>query len=232
MHTSAVTLASRRAATSSCVRVSRNGAPARMSLTIRAGGSSAAAGVGIRSPSRCDVRIATLLVWQAAERVVRRLLLAADGEEAGLPAAQPPLVAEQEPEHHGDPRVLARDGVGLGQVLGLLDPRDPEAAVGRAGLVAVLRDPELLVAVQLAEQLRQVAQVAEGDDRLRLRLRGRRLARPAVVRVVGVDVELALLQAVLLQRSHEGERRDRRPPALAGVVAARVGGAAGDDLLA
>src|SRR3954454_11920734 len=95
MHPSAVTLASRRAATTSCVRVSRNGAPARMSLTIRAGGSSAAAGGGIRSPPPCRVRIATLLVWQAAERVVRRLLLAADGEEAGLPAAQPPLVTNQ-----------------------------------------------------------------------------------------------------------------------------------------
>src|SRR3954447_12580695 len=170
MHTSAVTPASRRAATTSCVRVSRNGAPARMSLTIRAGGSSAAAGVGIRSPSRCDVRIATLLVWQAAERVVRRLLLAADGEEARLPAAQAALVAEQEPEHHRDPRVLARDRIGLGQVLGLLGPGDAERPVGRPGLVAVLRDPELLVAVQLPEQLRQQRDVAERDGLLALRL--------------------------------------------------------------
>src|SRR3954463_1528884 len=99
-----------------------------------------------------------VLVWQAAECVVGGLLLPTDGEETGLPTAQPALVAEQEPEHHRDPRVLARDRVGLRQVLRLLDPRDPEAAVGRAGLVAVLRDPELLVAVQLAEQLRQVTE--------------------------------------------------------------------------
>ena len=34
-----------------------------------------------------------VLVWQAAERVVGGLLLPADGEEAGLPAAQALLVA-------------------------------------------------------------------------------------------------------------------------------------------
>src|SRR4051812_50186571 len=120
MHTSAVTLASRRAATSSCVRVSRNGAPARMSLTIRAGGSSAAAGVGIRSPSRCDVRIATLLVWQAAESGVRRLLFSADGGEGRLPAPPPPPPAEQGTEQHRDPPGLSRGPRGPCPGLGLL----------------------------------------------------------------------------------------------------------------
>src|SRR5689334_22921596 len=122
-------LASRRAARSSCERVSRNGAPARMSLTIRTGASSSATGAGIRPRPRCDVGVATVLVWQAAERVVRGLPLARGGEETGLPAAQPRLVAEQEPEHHRDPRVLASDLVRLGQVLGLLGPGDSERPV-------------------------------------------------------------------------------------------------------
>src|SRR6187549_3325600 len=173
-------LASRRAATSSCERVSRNGAPARMSLAIRVGASSPATGAGIRPRPRWDVGVATVLVWQAAERVVRGLLLPAGGKEAGLPAAQPALVAEQEPEHHRDPRVLAGDRVGLRQVLGLLRPADAERPVGRAGLVAVLGDPELLVAVQLPEQLGQHGNVPEGDRLLALRLHRRRLVRPAV----------------------------------------------------
>src|SRR5689334_20133985 len=139
--TRAAMLARRLAATSSCARVRRNGAPARMSLTIRAGASSPAAGAGIRALPRCEVLVATCLVWQAPERVVRRLLLPAGREQAGLPAAEAPLVAKQEPEHHRDPRVLARDLVRLRQVLRLPDPRDPEQPVRRTGLVAVLRDP-------------------------------------------------------------------------------------------
>src|SRR6476620_9108456 len=134
-------LASRRPATSSCARESKNGAPARMSLTIRTGASSSPTGAGIRPRPRCDVGVATSLrrrlrcrpqharaeparasemtgrldpslsttplVWQAPERVVRRLLLPGSGEETRLPAAQATLVAEQEPEHHRNPRVLA-----------------------------------------------------------------------------------------------------------------------------
>src|SRR5207247_10669137 len=38
-----------------------------------------------------------------------RLLLAADRLEPGLPAADAPLVPDQEPEHHGGARGLARD---------------------------------------------------------------------------------------------------------------------------
>src|SRR6188508_3041165 len=230
MQTRAVMLASRRRTTVSCARVRRNGAPARMSLVIRAGASSPAAGVGMRALARCGVLVATCLVWQAAEGVVRGLLLPADREQAGLPAAEAPLVAEQEPEHHRDPRVVARHLVSLGQVLRLPGPRHAEQPVWRTGLVAVLRDPELLVAVVLAEQLREVAQVRERHGLLALRLGRRRLARAAVVRVVRVDVEAALLQPVLVQRVQERDRRDRRPLAARRVVTARVGGTAGDDL--
>src|SRR5215510_1544973 len=198
MQTRAVMLASRRATTPSWARVKRNGA-ARMSVVIRAGASSPAAGVGMRALARCGDLVATGLVWQAAEGVVRGLLLPADREQAGLPPAETPLVAEQEPEHHRDPRVLARHLVGLGQVLRLPGPRHAEQPIGRTGLVAVLRDPELLVAVVLAEQLREVAQVRERHGLLALRLGRRRLARAAVVRVVRVDVEAVLLQPVLVQ---------------------------------
>src|SRR5262245_6026313 len=109
-----------------------------------------------------------LLVWQAPERVVRRLLLARGREEAGLPAAEAPLVAEQEPEHHRDPRVLARELVRLRQVRRLLDPRHAEEPVGRTRLVAVLGDPQLLAAVVVTEQLRQHADVGERDRLLAL----------------------------------------------------------------
>src|SRR6478672_13412369 len=104
-----------------------------------------------------------VLVWQAPERVVGGLLLPADGEETRLPAAQPALVAEQEPEHHRDVRVLAGELVRLRQVLRLLDPGDAERPVRRARLVAVLGDPELLVAVELAEQRGQYRDVPERD---------------------------------------------------------------------
>src|SRR5206468_10741138 len=124
MQTSAAMLASRRPAAASWLRVRKNGAPERMSETTRGGASSAlsATGVGMRPLPRCGVPIATALVWQASERVVRRLLLAGGSEEAGLPAAEAALVAEQEPEHHRDPRISACDRVRLRQVLGLLGP--------------------------------------------------------------------------------------------------------------
>src|SRR6266542_5248226 len=231
MQTSAMMLASRRPAAASWLRVRKKGAPERMSATIRAGASSppSAPGAGMRPLPRCDVLVATPLVWQAPEGVVRGLLLAGGGEEAGLPAAEAALVAEQEPEHHRDPRVLARDRVRRRQVLGLLDPGNAERPVGRPGLVAVLGDPELLVAVEAAEKLRHVADVAECDHILGLRPRRGRLRGAAVVRVMRVDVEV--LQAELLQRRQEPKRRDRRPAARRRVVAARVGRAAGDDLV-
>ena len=128
-----------------------------MSATIRAGASSPlfATGAGIRPLPRCDVPVATVLVWQAPEGVVRRLLLAGRREEAGLPAAEAAFVPEQEPEHHRDPRVLAGDRVRLASGTWPACPGDAERLVRRARLVAVLGDPELLVAVELGQQLRQ-----------------------------------------------------------------------------
>src|SRR5438034_5989632 len=187
MQTRVVRLAIRRAAETSCERERKNGRPERMSATSRSGGAStpAAAGSGIRPLPRCGVLIATGLVWQSPECEVRRLLLAHGGEEAGLPAAEPALVAKQEPEHHRDPRVRARHLVGLRQVLGLLGPGDAEEPVGRTRLVAVLGDPELLVPVETGQEPGQLVDVRERDDSaLRLRLGRRRLAGIAGVRVV------------------------------------------------
>src|SRR5919109_4303650 len=193
MQTSAAMLASRRPAATSWAWERKNGRLGRMSATSRSGGSSApaAAGSGIRPLPRCGVRIATRSVWQAPEGVVSRLLLSGRGEETGLPAAEPALVADQEPEHHRDPRVLARDLVRLRQVLRLLGPAHAEEPVGRPGLVAVLRNAELLVAVEPAQELGQVADVAEDDARLvaPLGLCRRGIRRPAVVRMVRVGVE-------------------------------------------
>src|SRR6185437_1772650 len=177
IQTSAVMLASRRAAAASWLRVRKSGAPDRMSETIRGGASSApsAPGAGMRPLPRCGVPIATVLVWQEPEGVVCGLLLAGGREQAGLPAAQAALVAEQEPEHHRDPRISACNRVRLRQVLGLLGPRDPERPVRRACLVAVLGNPELLVPVELGQQLRQLADVPERHHGLGLRLRRRSL---------------------------------------------------------
>src|SRR6185437_16546155 len=60
------------------------------------------------------------------ERLPGRLALVPDRFEAGLPAAEVRLVAHHEPEHHVDPRVLARDRVRLRHVLGLRLPGDAE----------------------------------------------------------------------------------------------------------
>ena len=93
------------------------------------------------------------------------------------------LVLEQEPEHHVDARVLARDRERLRQVERLLRPRDAEERVGRVRLVAVLGDPDPLVAVELRDQRDQVADVAERDRGRRCALRRdglrRRLCRSA-----------------------------------------------------
>src|SRR5215210_4415519 len=129
------------------------------------------------------------LARKAPEGVERGLPLAAQRQEARLPAAEGALVAEQEPEHHVDPRVLAGDPVRLPEVRRLLRVGDAEEPVGRPCLVAVLGDPHALLAVEPRELLDQVVDVAEPDGGLRLRPRGGRLARLAVVRMVGVGVE-------------------------------------------
>ena len=90
------------------------------------------------------------LAAELLERRERGLLRARRGEQAGLPAVvhEPPLVAEQEPEEHVDARMPLRDPERLRQVLRLLAPRDAEELVRRVRLVAVLGDPDPLVAVE------------------------------------------------------------------------------------
>ena len=78
--------------------------------------------------------------------------LPVDGLEAGLPARRVRLVAHEEPEHHVDARVLARDRIRLRQVLRLLRLRDAERLVGRIRLIAVLGDPEVLRPVVLRDR--------------------------------------------------------------------------------
>src|SRR5439155_8411964 len=147
-------LANRRATLTSRLRLRKKGLPERMSGTRGAGRSpEAATGVGIRPLPRRGVLIATDSVWQAPERVVGGLVLARNGHQARLPAGEAALVTEQEPEHHADARVLAGDRVRLGQVPRLLRPADAEKRIGRPGLIAVLGDPERLVAVELRQQL-------------------------------------------------------------------------------
>src|SRR5205823_10118661 len=101
---------------------------------------------------------------------------------------------------------------GLSKVLRLRLPGDAEVAVGRTRLVAVLGDPDRLAPVEAGDLLGEVADVAEDHDRVRLRLRRRRLARPRRVRVMRPGIEAA--QAVLLHRTQERKRRDGRAPAL------------------
>src|SRR4051794_41558476 len=82
-------LASLRPAAVSWLLVRKNGLPDRMSTwTRRRRPEAGATGAGIRPRPRRGVLIATYLVWQAAERVVGGLLLAADRLEAGLPACE------------------------------------------------------------------------------------------------------------------------------------------------
>src|SRR5204863_9401520 len=188
--TSAVMLARRRPAAPSWLLVRKNGFPERMSAGSGKPAEVPATGVGMRPLPRCEVFTATPLVWQASEREVGGLALAAGGEEAGLPAREPRLVPEQEPEHHRDARVAPGDRIRLRQVLRLLGPAHAEERVGRLRLVAVLRDPELLRPVLPAEELGQHADVAQ-RDRLRPRERRRRLRRLAVVRVMRPPVEMA-----------------------------------------
>ena len=160
---------------------------------------------------------------------------AARGEQARLPPLADEdarLVAKQEPEQHVDPRTPLCDPVRLRQVLRLARGGDAEDAVGRIGLVAVLGDPDPLVPVEPRHLADQQAHVSE-RDRGRVvavdpgrRRRRRRLARPAVVRVVGVRVEPR--RSCLLHRPQERERRERGARGVRVVVAARPGHAAGD----
>src|SRR5438046_6526 len=90
---------------------------------------------------------------QARERVVRRLLLSLHRLEAGLPAAERGVVLQQEPREEADARVRLRDLVRLLEVHRLLRPADAEEGVRRLRLVAVLGDPDRLVAVEARDRV-------------------------------------------------------------------------------
>src|SRR5262249_32695901 len=127
-------LANRLPAETSRPRLRKNGFPERMSAVRGAGRScEPVTGVGIRPLPRRGVLTATDLAWTAPEGVVGRLVLARVRHQARLPAGESALVAEQEPEHQPDARVLARDRVGLRQVARLLRPADAEVRIGRPG---------------------------------------------------------------------------------------------------
>ena len=224
-------LAIRRPAAVSWLPVRKNGRRERISTGTRSVPVEGATGAGIRPLPRCGVRMAIYLVWQATERVVRGLLLPAVRLEARLPACEPLLVTQEEPRHQADAGVPAGDRERLGEVLRLLRPRDAEVRVGRPGLVAVLGDPELLGPVELRQQADQDVDVPELDRGSLLRRRARALGRPAVVRMVGIDVEMLAAQPVALERREERQRRDRWTAAARTVVAVRVGAAARHGLL-
>src|SRR5829696_2426340 len=169
------------------------------------------------------------LARKPLEGLERRLPLTAKCQEPRLPAAEGTLVTQEEPQHHVDARVLAGDPVGLAEIRGLLRVRDAEKTVGWPRLVAVLRDPDALLAVEPRQLLDQIVDVPQPDGGFRLRPRPRRLARLAVVRVVRIRVEA--LHPGALGRAEERHRRHRRP-ARAGRVVAAGSGHAARDLLA
>src|SRR5688572_33155373 len=105
----------------------------------------------------------------------RRLPLPAVGVEARPPVPHRLLVADQEPEHHVDARMPSSDPERLPQVGGLLLVGHAEELVLRRRLVAVLGDPQPLLAVEPGELPDEVVDVAEHDRRVRLRATGRRL---------------------------------------------------------
>src|SRR5215217_6117016 len=123
------------------------------------------------SPSSTGATISeALLRTDVAEDRQRRLRLPAVRVEAGLPEPNGLLVAEEEPEHHVDARVPARDLEGLLQVSRLLLVGDAEVLVLRRRLIAVLGDPERLPTVEPRELGDQVVDVPERHGR-RPRLR-------------------------------------------------------------
>ena len=120
-------------------------------------------------------------------------------------------------------RVRLGDPERLLQPLGLRRPGDAELRVGRVRLVAVLGDPDPLLAVEARQLLDEDGDVAERDH-----VRGRRLPRRRVlerVRLVAVGVEL---RAAALHAPQEEERRVRRAGRARDVVAARGRQPAGD----
>src|SRR5919201_3040597 len=165
----------------------------------------------------------------ALERAVRRLLLALRRQEARLPPSRARVVAHQEPDEDVDASVRTRDSNRLPHVRGLARERDAEEPVGRVRLEAVLGDPDRLVALpQLVDLADEVVDVAELHVVATARARPRRLRLVRVVRVVCEGVEV--LQAGLLERADEGQRRDRRTARARAVVPSRPGRPARDRL--
>ena len=169
----------------------------------------------------------------APEGVEARLALAVERDQPGLPAAEPFLVPEEEPEEEVDSRMPPSERDGLRQVRRLLRVRDAEDLIGGVRLVAVLGDPDPhLLPVEAVELLHEHVEVPERDRgrrlsaRARPRLRRRRLRRRAVVRVVRIRVEAA--RASGAHRAEERDGRDRLAARARVVVAARAGRAAGD----
>ena len=100
---------------------------------------------------------------RGSERLERGLPPTVRGDEPGLPARRVALVLEQEPEQHVDPRMRLRDRERLPHVPRLRRPRDTENHVRRVRLVAVLRQPDPLGAVEPSQLGDEVVDVAERD---------------------------------------------------------------------
>ena len=193
------------------------------SACCRAMRSSGSSTTSTSSTGRCSVR-------QAGEDAEGRLLLPGCGQEAGLPSDREiRVVAEHEPEHQVDARVLASDRERLAQIARLLRPRDAEEAVGGIRLPAVLGDPDALLAPELVHGGDERVDVSELHRSAAGTRRGR-LARPAVVRVVRLGVEVP--QAVGMHGGEKHERRDRRAHLGGVVVATRRRHSAGDTIAA
>ena len=124
----------------------------------------------------------------------------------------------------------SRDRERLPHVARLRRPGDAEEPVRRVRLVAVLRQPDPLRAVEARQLGDEIVDVAERDTALARRSGRGRLGRSAVVGMMGVGVEAA--RAAPLHRAEERERRDGRLRPVRVVVAAGRGHAAGDLLAA
>src|SRR5439155_15185216 len=126
---------------------------------------------------------------QAGEGVERRRLATVRRDQPRLPAVERAAVLQQEPGEEIDARIRPRDLVRLPEIGGLLRPADADEGVGWIGLVAVLGDPDRLLAVEGCDRRDELVDVAELDRPAADVPRRRRVGRAAVVRMVGPGVE-------------------------------------------
>src|SRR5215211_6563131 len=106
---------------------------------IGAGFDGCAGGAGLVATGRSMIRPRPDLLTHLAERLPGRLPSTGGRVEPRLPAVSDPrLVLDEEPDHHVDPRMRARDRERLRQIARLLHERDAENPVRRIRLVAVL----------------------------------------------------------------------------------------------